>query len=118
MARLTDTLRSSTSTHHVRVAAWVCLAAFWAVTLVVVVFVGSFCDPASGRCPENGAWSAEVWGNYSCRREYCEASCHRGALIKAPVGALSNIAFIMVGVVIFVFGMEDFAYFQQSLMRA
>lgn len=109
-----DALISATSTHHVRRPAWICLAAFWACCLVLVVVIGSYCDPASGRCPENDAWPREVWGNFSCRVEYCEQTCHREALIKAPVGALSNIAFVLVGAVIFVFGVQDFAYFHLS----
>lgn len=108
--------RAATTTLHVRPKAWKILLLLWALSLFVACFIGLYCDPASDRC--NSAktmWNEDYWGKWSCRNEYCEADCPPEAFLKAPVGALSNVSFVLVGWFILIVGGEDYLYFNGFL---
>ncbi|GMI02561.1 hypothetical protein TrLO_g8537 [Triparma laevis f. longispina] len=114
LSNFITSLKSSTTTLHIRPTAWKFLSFLLSTTLLATIFVGLYCDPNSDRCPIGNAYSKNFWGPFNCRTEYCESSCPPNALIKAPVDALSNVTFVLVGYVIAVFGWEDYYYFNHS----
>ena len=117
LSKCFDFVRCFTSTLHFRRSTWWFLFVVECLSLFVAFFLGFYCA-SSERCPSKGYWPTADWGPAGTESGWlCERLTPEN-LIKSPIGALSNVSFVLVGWIILVFGFEDYYYFHHSSVSA
>ena len=116
--------KASTTTLHNSPSSWYALLALWSTCVFVVVFISAFCNPGGNRCMTGqAAWDNSWWWTegpaggavkeHACGPVFCEF-CNDDWFVRQPINTYSNVSFVMVGLLMLVFGIEDYRYFARS----